>query len=144
MPKLENIEIAVTSAKKKSRVESRYARFDPRNRSYSRSRYFYIPWLASNFEQTKSYDLSKSAIFSDFPLKSMNPVQSRSHPLANLVHQSDRRVSESKKCTFVLNYVPRRWQDMIKIAPELFLECQTICRKILANSKLCDFYLIVG
>ena len=40
MPKLENIEIALTSAKKISRVESRYARFDPRNRSGSRSRYF--------------------------------------------------------------------------------------------------------
>ena len=32
--------IALSAPKKKSRVESRYARFDPRNRSGSRSRYF--------------------------------------------------------------------------------------------------------
>ena len=38
--KTEKIEIAHTSSKKKSCVESRYARFDPRNRSSSRSRYF--------------------------------------------------------------------------------------------------------
>ena len=39
---------ALTIAKKNSRVESRYARFDPRNRSGSRRRYFLIYGLTSN------------------------------------------------------------------------------------------------
>ena len=39
---------ALQVAKKNSRVESRYARFDPRNRSGSRSRYFLIYDLTSD------------------------------------------------------------------------------------------------
>ena len=75
------------------------------------------------------------------PLKSLISIEILDIHRYPLVHQSG---PESKNSNFVSNYAPRRCQNTVKIAPELFLECQTICRKILENSKFCDFYWIFG
>ena len=73
------------------------------------------------------------------PLKSLISIEILDIHRYPLVHQSNPKI---KKTNFVSNYAPRRCQNTIKIAPEPFLECQTMCRKILENSKFCDFYLI--
>ena len=127
MPKLENIEITATSAKKKSRVESSYARFDPRNRSGSTSRYFWIPWLTSNSEQTKSYDLSKSAIFlksMDFLMRSV--VFSTAQQQVTSGSCSPAR-PELQKYNFVSIYAPVRTLNHAHIVPELALYFLSMC-----------------
>ena len=81
------------------------------------------------------YEISWNLKILQNPLKSLISIDIQRYPL---VHQSG---PESKKCCFVSNYAPRRWQNTVKIAPELFLECQTICRKILENSSCFHVFL---
>ena len=79
--------------------------------------------------------LEKVRFFSFFPLKSMNPVQSHSHPLANLVHQSSPESGGEQKVPFCVELCSQKVTRHGHIALEFALDCVTMCRKILEILK---------
>ena len=85
--------------------------------------------------------LEKVRFFSDFPLKSMNPVQSHSHPLANLVHQSGPVWPGEQKVQFCVELCSQKVTRHDHIVLELALDCASMSRKILEISKFRKFQL---